>query len=282
MEGSVPPVLRGYCFHRQVAATDFSEVWLAEDTGLQRAVAVKIFAPKPDADGNIAPFHVDEWRRRYFQEARLQASFDHPHIVPVVALETLADGRPAMVMQYMSGSLRLEIGTDLFAPGAAAELGAGAEPRAESPARTKTVMLDALSALAAIHRRGIVHRDVKPSNLLLSHGPGSRVKLTDFGMAKPPGERMTGQPVWFGTRDYISPEQYADSSLASDRSDIFSLGVIGIRMVTGHFPDRQRLSAVPGMPAAFTALLVRMLETRPEDRPGAEEAMGLLTAIVLP
>ncbi|MBI3445548.1 MAG: serine/threonine protein kinase [Magnetospirillum sp.] len=279
---SVPPVLKGFRFHRQIAITGFSEIWQAEDLGLGRAVAVKIFAPILDANGQVPPFPVAEWRRRFLQEARIQAGFDHAHIVPVVALASLQDGRPAMVMQMMSGSLRLEIGADLFKPGETEALGEEARPRAISPARARIVLLEVLSALVFLHGRGIVHRDIKPRNLLLINGPGSRVKLTDFGMAKPPGEPVSAGPAWFGTPDYISPEQFADSGLADDRSDIFSLGIVGIRMVTGHLPDRQRLAAVEDMPAEFKQLLVRMLDMEPSRRPSASQAMERLLAIDLP
>ena len=274
------PSLAGWRFHRQLTATDFSDVWLAEDMGLQRAVAFKIFAPKPDGNGIIPPFPVDEWRRRFLQEARLLARFDHPHIIPVAALVRLDDGRPALVMQYMTGSLRGEIGIDVFDPAQAALLPAERRPRAVTPARTRQVLLEALSALMAVHGRGLVHRDVKPHNLLLSNGPGSRIKLADFGMARLPDEPAAAA-VWIGTRDYISPEQYADASLVTDRSDIFSLGVLGIRMVTGHFPDRERLRAVEGMPEAFSELLVQALARRPEQRPGAAEMAARLAAIAL-
>ncbi|CAA7625793.1 serine/threonine-protein kinase [Magnetospirillum sp. SS-4] len=277
-----PPSLAGWRFVHRLVETDFSDIWLAEDMRLGRRVAVKIFALKLDGNGTRPPFDADEWRRRFIQEARLLARFDHPHIIPVVALDRLDDGRPAIFMQALSGSLRREIGTDDFEPEAVAAMGESERPRAASPARTRQVLLELLSALVAIHGKGIVHRDIKPRNLLLSNGTGSRIKLIDFGMAKAPDEKPAAEPFWIGTRDYISPEQYADSAQATDRSDIFSVGVIGIRMLTGSFPDREKLRAVQGLPPAFADLLCRALSYRAGQRPSALEMARNLAAIPLP
>ncbi len=275
------PSLPGWRFDHKVASTDFSDIWLAEDTALQRAVAFKIFAPKADADGIIPPFHVNEWRRRFFLEARLMAGFDHPNIVPVVMMARLADGRPAVALQYMSGSLLDEIGGDIFDPQRLASLGPGAAPRAVTPKRARHILIETLAALAAVHARGLVHRDVKPRNLLLCNGPGSRLKLTDFGMAKVPDEKPSPRPVWIGTRDYISPEQYADAGQVSDRADIHSVGVVGHRLLTGRLPDVDRLDAVEGIPAAFTDLLRRAMAPEPRRRPSAAEMIAALAAIAL-
>jgi serine/threonine-protein kinase len=278
-QDTAPPSLAGWLFRHKVIETDFSEIWLAEDVGLERVVAFKIFAPKADENGVIPPFHVDEWRRRFVQEARLLARFDHPNIIPVVALTRLDDGRPAMVMQYMTASLLREIGADQFRPEEVESLAAEYRPRAIAPVRAQRILLEVLSALIAVHARGIVHRDVKPRNLLLCSGPGSRIKLSDFGMAKMSDEPPAAKAIWIGTRDYISPEQYADATLVTDRADIFSLGVIGIRMVTGHFPDQERLRAVAGLPEAFAELLRQALAFRPEQRPSAVEMATRLAAI---
>lgn len=272
---SPPPELGGYRLHRLVAVTVFSDVWLAEDLALGRAVAVKAFTPKAGEDGIIPPFPVEEWRRRFLQEARLQAGLDHPHIVPVVGLRDAADGRPCILMQYLSHCLHDEVGPD---PGS----GESGEGRTVSPGRARDVLLQVLSALMEMHRRGIVHRDLKPRNLLLAGGPGGRVKITDFGMARPPGEESLGGSEWFGTRQYISPEQFAGAGRATARSDIFSLGVIGIRMLTGHLPDRERLAAVEDLPPAFARMLVRCLERDPASRPDAAGMLAELAAISLP
>ena len=275
------PSLPGWRFHRMVMATDFSDIWLAEDLALGRAVAIKVFAPKPGESGSIPPFSLEEWRRRFIQEARLLARLDHPHIMPVVMLGQLEDGRPCMGLQYMSGSLRSEIGVDIFDPVRSPSLSEAQRPKPVSVARAHRVLMEVLSALVEIHDKGIVHRDLKPHNLLLVDGPGSRIKLADFGMAKLPDEPVSSEGLWIGTRDYISPEQYANATLVTDRADMFSLGVIGIRMVTGAFPDPERLRAVDGLPAAFGDLLRQCLDWQPDRRPSALEMASRLAAIRL-
>jgi serine/threonine-protein kinase len=268
------PELAGWRFRHLLSVTDFSEIWLAEDLALKRPVAAKIFSPRPNEDGFIPPFPVEEWRRRFFQEARLLARLDHPHIVPMTALSTLKDGRPAMMLQYLPANLSDEIGLDLFKP-SEVETAATPDqlPRATTVERTRQVLLALLSALVLVHRKGVVHRDVKPRNLLLTGGPGGAVKLCDFGMAKPPEGDPPMEAHWIGTRDYIAPEQFADAQQATDRSDVFSAGVVGIRMLTGHFPDRQRLAAVPNLPKGFGDLLVQALEFDPLHRPTAEQML---------
>ncbi|OAN43015.1 serine/threonine protein kinase [Paramagnetospirillum marisnigri] len=277
----VPPVprLMGWKFHRRLASTDFSEIWLVEDVALGRRAAAKIFAPKPDEHGMVPPFPVEEWRRRFIQEARIMARFDHPNIVPVMALTALADGRPCLLMQCMGGTLRREIGIDVFDPGQIGEMSPEDRPRAVRPGRTRQVLLDVLAALVEVHGQGLVHRDVKPRNLLLVDGPGSRVKLADFGMAKAPDEPRSKTAIWFGTRDYMSPEQYANTTLATDRSDVFSVGVIGIRMLTGRFPDRELLAAVPGLAPSFADLLCEALVRDPLRRPSARDMLRRLLAL---
>lgn len=280
------PQLAGWRFHRKLKVTDFSDIWLAEDTALERAVAIKLFRPKADEDGIVPPFHVDEWRRRFLIEARQQARFDHPHIVPVVALDYLADGTPALVMQYMSGSLRSEAGADVVEPrtnqGEGQAQAPQDRPRALPAARVRQVLIETLAALSALHARQMVHRDVKPGNLLLTNGPGSRVKLTDFGMLRLPDEAPSAERVWIGTLDYISPEQYQDAHRVTDRADIFSVAMVGWRLLTGTLPDKAKPLEAPGHDEAFCDLLRRVLSSPPDQRPSAPEMIGRLAALRLP
>lgn len=261
-----PPELAGCRCHRLLVITDYSDIWLAEETALGRPVAIKAFAPKPGADGMVGPFRVPEWHRRFLVEARVMAGFDHPNILPVHRLARLADGRPAMVQQYMAGSLRLEIGYDHALP----EIPQSAWPRAVTPERARQILLDLLAALIAVHGRGLVHRDVKPLNLLLAHGPGSRVKLADFGMVRRPDEPVANEPIWFGSRDYIAPEQMENATRAEAAADIFAVGMLAYRLVAGRlaagaFAAPASMAAAPGL----AALVAECLNPDPARRPSA-------------
>jgi serine/threonine protein kinase len=263
------PRLAPYRFVRKLMETDFSHIWLAEDPALQRPVAVKLFRPNAGEDGIIPPFPVAEWRRRFVVDARILSSFDHPNIMPVYRLDWLDADTPCMVMQYMSGSLHLEIGSD------------DRRNPPVAPPRVRQILLETLSALAVLHARGLVHRDVKPLNLLLADGPGSRLKLTDLGMVKTPDEPSSERSIWIGTRDYISPEQYENATLVTDRADIYSVGVLALRLLRGHLPDGQPPHPVEGMPPALAALVGDAMAERPERRPSAVELARRLTTMRL-
>jgi eukaryotic-like serine/threonine-protein kinase len=234
-------------------------LWRAIDQQLDREVAVKILRPQYSADPGFAG--------RFRQEARSAASLTHPNIVSVYDYGTDPDG----VTQYIV--MELVNGKDLSAV-------------LHDRGRISTddavqVAIAVASALEAAHRRGIVHRDVKPGNILITDD--GDVKVTDFGIARAVSEAsMTVTGTTLGSVHYFSPEQ-ARGDEVTGRSDVYALGIVLYEMLTGRRPFEgdsaagvalKRLTEQPPrpmiagqpLPAGLEAILRRALEREPEDR----------------
>jgi predicted Ser/Thr protein kinase len=187
-------------------------VYLARDLTLEREVAIKVVRP---ASASAAMY--DRFRR----EARTAAQLSHPNIVPLHAFGQV-DGMPFFVMGYVRGEsladrLRRE----------------GRVPEEDA----RRILAEIADALDHAHRQGVVHRDIKPDNVLLEDATG-RALLTDFGIAKSigRGETLTQYGSVVGTPHYMSPEQAAGHAGIDGRSDLYSLGVMGYGMLTGRLP----------------------------------------------
>ena len=223
---------------RLLGRGQMADVHLAREPELGRLVALKVL--RADAS-NADPAA----RERFEREARAVAGLSHPNVVQVYRYGHTDDGRPYLVMQYVKGRSvadRLEAGGPLPADEARAVLNAVAE------------------ALEAAHHRGIVHRDVRPANVLLEEETG-RVLLTDFGIARqlatgegdPRRLTATGQVV--GDPRFRSPEELRGEEL-SEQADVYGLGVLGYELLTGRGPYGD---------ASGPALAVAHLEGRPRD-----------------
>lgn len=212
----VDPADRGliagrYRFERRLGMGGMAEVVLATDLRLRRRVALKLLAPALASD----PVFVERFRR----EAVGAASLNHPNIVAVYDHGD-ADGRPFIAMEYVEGETLKEL---------VLREGALAEPRVVAYAE------QLLTALEEAHAAGIVHRDVKPQNVLIT--PAGTVKVADFGIATSAAAltQLTQHGSIVGTAAYISPEQ-ALSQPATARSDVYSAGVCLFEMTTGALP----------------------------------------------
>ena len=254
-----------------------SRVFLAEEPRLGRRVVVKVL-PAEMSLGIPAD--------RFEREIRLAASLQHPHLVPVLNAGAAGDV-VYYVMPYIEGdSLAARIGRD------------GALPLDD----VIRILRDVLDALAYAHARGVVHRDIKPDNILLS---GRHALVTDFGVAKAVtaavegagGTTLTSTGMALGTPAYMAPEQAAADPRVDARADLYALGVVAYEMLAGRPPftaptpqamlaaqvamtpeavDRYR----PGIPADLSALVMRALAKIPGDRPqSAEEMLGRLDAV---
>ncbi len=180
------------------------------DRPLQRLVAVKMLLP------HLA--NQVEARSRFEREARAAAAVIHENIVAIHAVGQ-ADGIPYLVMQYVEGTSLQE------------RLRTGRPPRIEEVVR---IAREVANGLAAAHARGLVHRDIKPGNILLE-GPDGRVKICDFGLARAMDDCLTRTGVSAGTPLYMSPEQ-ADTRIVDSRSDLFSLGSVIYTLCAGRSP----------------------------------------------
>src|SRR3954454_20687288 len=237
-------------------------VYLARQIALDRPVALQLIAPDLARD--------EAFRARFARESRIAASLDHPNVIPVY--EAGEDGgRLFIAMRFVDGT---DLGRML------------AEHGALEPALAAELVAQAASALDAAHARGLVHRDVKPANLLVAGDVPARphVYLTDFGIARRDGSSVglttTGQ--WMGTPDYAAPEQIDGYDLDA-RSDVYALGCVLFAALTGTppFGDRARMakpaaplheppptlrSRRPSVPLALEPVVARALAKRPEER----------------
>ena len=246
-------------------------VYLGRDPQLKRFVAVKVLVQAQGADA--------EAHARFRREAQAIAAVSHPNVVAIYSVGELPDGTPYFVMQHVSGGSMAE---RLFASG---------------PLRldvAETILGDVAAALAAAHRRGIVHRDVKPANVLWDE-ENERATVSDFGIAAinvgdDDGDiRITGTGMAIGSPEYMSPEQLLVEPV-TPKSDIYALGILGYELLAGRGPYVTRtpneLVAAhlrdaahpvsefrPNVSPSLEALLLRCLAKAPEDRPTAEEVM---------
>jgi serine/threonine protein kinase len=252
--------IAGYVLEEQIGQGGMAVVFRARDERLDRQAALKFLAPWLAAD--------EEFRRRFDQESRLAAAVNNPHIIPVYRADE-ANGVLFIAMLYVTG-------------GDVASLvrSRGALP----PGRALEIVSQVASALDAAHRRGLVHRDVKPSNMLLDgDSEPDHVYLSDFGLAKTAtgSGRLTRTGQLLGTLAYMAPEQIAGRQV-DGRADQYALACAAYEMLSGeppftgddvamlgghlNLPAPALTSRLPGLPAAVDAVFARALAKDPARR----------------
>jgi serine/threonine-protein kinase len=264
----------GYLLEKLVGVGGMAAVYRARDERLGRAVALKLLA----GDEVV--------RKRFVREARAVAAVDHPHIIPVYEAGE-AEGVLFIAMRFVAGDdLRVVVGRE----------------GALRPRRAAAFISPVASALDAAHAAGLVHRDVKPANMLVDVGPGrpEHVYLSDFGVARGMlSSGLTGAGQFLGTPDYAAPEQISGRDV-DGRADQYALACVAYTLLSGSVVFRRevpmavlyahlsvpppRLTAVrPELPGAVNQVLARALSKEPEDRYGScgdfadalREALGL-------
>jgi TolB-like protein len=263
----------GYTLERELGGGGMSRVFVAQDHALGRNVVVKVLPPELAAALSA---------ERFKREIMLSAALQHPNIVPVLSTGT-TERLPYFIMPFVEGeSLRVRLGRGPL-----------------SVREAVSVMKDVARALAYAHGRGVIHRDIKPDNIIIS---GATATVTDFGVAKavaasragpvrgtsevrtPGGSTITHAGVSLGTPAYMAPEQAAADPNTDHRADIYALGIVAYEMLVGAPPFHGRspqallaaqLTELPrpisqrryGVPAALERLIMQCLEKNPADRP---------------
>src|SRR5688572_11075989 len=262
-------VIAGYRIDSLIGRGGMAVVYRAEDMRLSRKVALKLLTPQ-FADN-------EQFRQRFIRESRLAASLDHPNIVPIYEAGE-ADGQLYIAMRYV-------VGHDLKA--------LLADQGGQLPLEWAVRLIGQIGdALESAHRAGLVHRDVKPANILVAegqerpgHASGDHAYLTDFGVTKRTTELssgLTGTGHFLGTVDYVSPEQIQGKPVGPG-TDIYALGCVLYECLTGLPPFRRDDDAAllwahlvetppplagirPDVPAEVAAVVARAMAKDPADR----------------
>ncbi|MFN3741694.1 MAG: WD40 repeat domain-containing serine/threonine protein kinase, partial [Anaerolineales bacterium] len=254
-------------------------VYKAYDTRLERDVAVKVLRTE-----QFAPAVLERILKRFEREAKALARLTHPNIVPIIDYGE-HDGAPYLVMPYFPGGTLKQRLKDLGKP----------IPWPEA----LRLLLPIARALEYAHQQSILHRDVKPSNILITQS--GEPMLTDFGVAKildiEDGQTLTGTGMGVGTPEYMAPEQWTGK--VTPQSDVYALGVVLYEMVTGRKPFQadtpmavalkqateslpRPTQFVPDLPEAVERILLKALAKQPQDRYGsmAEMAAAMEKAVL--
>lgn len=257
-------------------------VYRGHDLSLGRMVAIKVLPEQFNTD--------DEVIARFKKEARAMAALDHPNVVPVYAIGQQRNFH-YFVMKFLEGSTVAELIDEMKRR----------DPHEVRfhPRQVHNVIIQACRGLGHAHRRGLVHRDIKPGNLMVS--PDNHVTIMDFGIVKeasaPEGENLTRTGMVFGTPEYMAPEQAQGQGVPGPTADLYSLGVVAYEMLTGEPPFKgdtpfsvvlkhikepptPLLQQIPEISGEFQAAIFRAMEKAPEHRyPNAEVMAETLTAI---
>lgn len=281
-----PPVsqIGPYRVVRQIAEGGMGIVYEALHEAIERRVAIKVL--------HLEYTRQPEALARFFNEARVVNRIEHPSIVQVSEFGEAADGTPYMVMEYLRGESLTSRLERLFRTGQQMPLGQALQIAAQLA-----------DALTAAHEKGIVHRDMKPSNVMLVRDSavpgGERAKILDFGIAKlSQGQaKGTATNVVMGTPQYMSPEQCRGAGGVDDKTDVYALGVMLFEMLAGRTPFLgegagefigQHMfkepppvrSIVQKVPADVAALIDRLLVKDKAARPGMAEVNATLARLL--
>jgi len=260
-----------YTLDEKIGEGGMGVVYRATSRSASRRAAVKLLAPGRSGERALA---------RFAREAELTSRLHHPNTISVFDFGPTADGGYYYAMEYVEGQ-DLEKLVE--------------REGAQAPARVAHLLAQLAASLAEAHAAGLVHRDVKPANLMLCAGRGDRLKVLDFGLIKQldagPDVTRTDELSVIGTPLYLSPEALVAPDAVDARSDLYALGAVGYFLLTGHAPFSGRnavevcahhLHTVPespssrlgrAVPRALEALILQCLEKSPSHRPASAASL---------
>jgi DNA-binding beta-propeller fold protein YncE len=270
-------ILGDFRIEAEIGRGGMGVVYRAAQVSLGRPVALKVISETLS--------DRDDFRERFVRESRLAASLDHPNVIPVYAAGE-QEGVLYIAMRFVDG-------TDLR--------GLLAAEGAFDPARAAGVVAQVASALDAAHERGLVHRDVKPANILVAaRGGGEHTYLTDFGLTKRTASDsgLTAAGEWVGTLDYVAPEQVRGEQV-DGRADVYALGCVLYELLTGQVPFERdddiaklwahisdpppsALDVAPDTPRALADVAGCCMEKDPDDRFETADQMGRAALAAVP
>ena len=261
-----------YRILKRLGEGGFGAVYLCHDHDMERDVAIKVFRPR---DVNLVAFATSSsedglqvLRERFKREARILARLhDNPYIVSALEFGETENGSPWYAMDYVPDNLQQRLGKDVFDRAGLEDLDQSAHPRALPLEQCLTLLHQVLQGMKAAHAHGLVHRDIKPSNILLSDA--GEVRIADFGIAKEPDTQISVSRVAMGSRNYMAPEQRESAKHVDGRADIYSIGVLAYRMLTGKLPTGRYADpdvAVPQLGKALNGVILKALSEDKETR----------------
>jgi serine/threonine protein kinase len=271
LAGALPMKLGRFDVDRLLAQGSMGAVLLARDPAIDREVAIKLV----QTAAHLSPSQREKYRDRFYREASAAGQLVHPAIATIFDVGHADDGTPFLVMEYVKGETLGEI----------------LEKERLPLPDTLQIARDLLEALGFAHARGIVHRDVKPSNIIVT--PERRAKIMDFGIAHVMGSELSAGGDLLGSPYYMAPEQLAKGPITA-RTDLFAFGIVLYRMLTGVLPftgdsfaavahailhekpvPPERLNRM--IPKGISKLVLHCLEKSPGDRAGiASEVLRAL------
>jgi len=278
---AIPQTIGKYRVTKLLGSGGFGAVYLAEDPKLSGNVAIKVFSichadyydlskeVHSTASLDAAKKRDTALRERFVREATLLRQLStNPNIVDVYDFDEMVDGTPYFVMPYLEHSLVDDIGKDVLTTEALNDLPKEQRPRKLPVLRVIGVLTEILLGLAEVHKAGLIHRDIKPANILFD--ANGRAQLCDFGVAKTPDSQHSETGVVMGSRNYMSPEQRESGKHVTAGSDVYSVGVLAYRMLTGTLPIGpcdDPLVYCPDIGASFNSLVLAALSPQREKRP---------------
>lgn len=253
------------------------EVYLVENVDLQKQLVIKVLLPERSSNAELV--------ERFLAEARAASAIRHRHIVEILDSSTLSDGRPYILMEFLEGETLFSFSQ---------------RRGIVSPDITLAIMSQVCSGLQAAHERGVIHRDVKPSNIFIAPQPDNQyfTKVLDFGIAKLEDPRLAGgvhtrSVMIAGTPHYMSPEQARTLHGVDQRTDIYAVGVMAYELLTGRVPyDAHSIGELvfqqarsippmvhelrPDLPRAWSDVLAQAMAIEPDERPTSARELAML------